>query len=276
MTQERVSEDKITKARKPPERGEALEPAHEAPPEVAALHGLQQQVGNRAVQRLLAQRASGGAAGDGAFDLDDQTAGRINAQRGGGQALDSSIQAKMGEATGHDFGGVRVHTGPESHTLNEQLGAKAFTTGQDVFFRDGAYDPGSSGGQELLAHELTHVVQQSSGAVGGGGGGMTVNAPGDAFEQEADAVARSVMGGTNAPAAGAQAGVQRQVDEEEEPVQMAAEEEEVQMQAEDEEEIRMKPVGDGAETLQRQTEEEEPEEAVQMQPAEEEEELSAP
>jgi len=75
---------------------------------------------------------------------------------------------------------------------------------------------------------------------------------------------------------GAQAGVQRQVDEEEEPVQMAAEEEEVQMQAEDEEEIRMKPIGDGAETLQRQTEEEEPEEAVQMQPAEEEEELSAP
>lgn len=263
MTHTNLSEDKAAKARKPPERGEALEPAHEAPPpEVAALHGLQQQVGNRAVQRLLAQRS-----GEGAFDLDDQTAGRINAARGGGQTLDASVQTKMGEATGHDFSGVRVHTGPESHTLNEQLGAKAFTTGQDVFFRDGAYDPGSSGGQELLAHELTHVVQQSSGAVGGGGAGMQVNAPGDAFEQEADSVAQSVMSGTNAPAAGAQAGVQRQAE--------GAQDEEMltQMQAEDDKEIQMQPAEDGAETLQRQTEDEEEEPPVQMQPAAGEEEL---
>jgi hypothetical protein len=154
---------------------------------------FQQQVGNRAVQRLLAQRS-----GDGPFDLDDETADRINRERGDGQALDSSIQTKMNAATGQDFSNVKVHTGPESHALNESLSAKAFTTGHDIFFREGAYDPGSSSGQELLAHELTHVVQQSSGRVGGGGGRMTVNAPGDAYEQEADSVARAVTSTTSA------------------------------------------------------------------------------
>ena len=161
--------------------------------ESGTLPFFQQQIGNRAVQRLLAQRS-----GDGPFDLDDETAGRINRERGGGQALDSNIQTKMNAATGQDFSNVKVHTGPESHALNESLSAKAFTTGHDIFFREGAYDPGSSGGQELLAHELTHVVQQSSGRVGGGGGGMTVNAPGDAYEQEADSVAKTVTSTTAA------------------------------------------------------------------------------
>ena len=151
------------------------------------LTNLQQQIGNRAVQRLLTQRSSG------AFDLDDDTAARINRERDGGQPLDGKIQAQMNDAMGHDFGGVRVHTSSESNDLNQRLNAKAFTTGQDIFFRDGAYEPHTSGGQELVAHELAHVVQQSSGAVGSGGQ-MKVNAPGDAFEQEADAVAKAVTG----------------------------------------------------------------------------------
>src|SRR5512138_2995680 len=162
--------------------------------EAAALTTFQQQVGNRAVQRLLAQRS-----GDGPFDLDNETADRINRERGGGQSLDSTVQTKMSDATGQDFSDVKVHTGPESHALNESLSAKAFTTGHDIFFREGAYDPGSSSGQELLAHELTHVVQQSSGRVGSGGGGMTVNAPGDSFEQEADSVAKAVTSSAAAP-----------------------------------------------------------------------------
>lgn len=199
---------------------------------------LQHQVGNAALQRLLLQRT-----GDGAFDLDEATAGRINRARGGGQTLDTSIQAKMGESMGADFSGVRVHTGSESHALNEQLNAKAFTTGSDIFFRDGAYSPQSSGGQELLAHELTHVVQQSTGAVRGGGGGgsaMTVNAPGDRFEQEADSVAKSVTSAAAAPP------VQRQMPEEEEVQTKAlqrqeAEEDELQMQTmpEEEEPVQM-------------------------------------
>ena len=164
---------------------------------------LQHQLGNRAVQRLLAQRS-----GDGPATVDDDTADRINRARGGGQAMDASVQRQMSQAMGADFSEVRVHTSGESHALNQQLGAKAFTTGQDIFFRQGAYNPASNEGQDLLAHELTHVVQQSMGAVSGSGSGMTVNEPGDAFEQEADAVARAVVQsdlGTT---------VQRQVEEE--------------------------------------------------------------
>ncbi len=152
-------------------------------------------LGNCAVQRLLAQRS-----GDGAFDLDDATANRINQARSGGQALDGPVQTQMSESMGADFSGVRVHTGSEAHQLNEQLSAKAFTTGQDVFFREGAYSPQSGSGQELIAHELTHVVQQGSGAVGGGST-MRVNAPGDEFEQEADSVAKTVTTGTPVPTA---------------------------------------------------------------------------
>lgn len=211
MTQEYMSEDKQLK----PHKAETVEPekavATTESDATTAVTGLQQTIGNRAVQRLLAQRS-----GDGPFDLDDDTADRINRERGAGQSLDSNVQAKMGDSTGQDFSDVKVHTGPESHALNEQLSAKAFTTGSDIFFREGAYDPGSSGGQELLAHELTHVVQQRSGSVGGGGSGMTVNAPGDSYEQEADSVAKTVMSG------GATPEVQRQMPEDEEEVQTKA------------------------------------------------------
>lgn len=80
-----------------------------------------------------------------------------------GRPMDGGTLSRMEGAFGADLSGVRVHTGPEAATLSESLQAKAFTTGNDVFFGKGTYDPGSSGGQELLAHELTHVVQQNGG-----------------------------------------------------------------------------------------------------------------
>jgi hypothetical protein len=85
----------------------------------------------------------------------------INRAKGGGQPLDAGLQQSMGQAMGADFSGVRVHTDANSHQLNQSIQAKAFTTGQDVFFAQGQYNPGSKGGQELIAHELTHVVQQN-------------------------------------------------------------------------------------------------------------------
>jgi hypothetical protein len=115
----------------------------------------------------------------------------IQSARGSGQPLEGAVQAQMGETLGHDFSDVRVHTGEQADALNQQLSAKAFTTGQDLFFSEGAYEPGSSRGQELLAHELTHVVQQSSGQVRGSESGMTVRPAGDEFEQEADLLAQS-------------------------------------------------------------------------------------
>ena len=95
--------------------------------------------------------------GDASPDLESE----IQRARGGGQTLAPELQAKMGQAMGADFSGVRVHTNPQADHLNRSIQAKAFTTGQDIFFRQGAYQPGSRGGQELIAHELTHVVQQS-------------------------------------------------------------------------------------------------------------------
>ncbi|HEY9076522.1 MAG TPA: DUF4157 domain-containing protein [Anaerolineaceae bacterium] len=179
------------------------------PAAASPITNLQRKVGNRAVQRLLAQRSGG----DGSFELDDQVASRINSERSSGQPLDAQVQESMGAQLGYDFSDVKVHTSPESHNLNRALDAEAFTTGHDVFFREGAYQPGSTSGQQLLAHELTHVVQQGTGEVPSTGN-MTVNAPGDTFEQEADRTASNLSS--------ANPGVQRQSvpDEEEEETAM--------------------------------------------------------
>jgi hypothetical protein len=228
MTNLQNMEEKKNKVPKPSQEKTSQDPAMQGNEPNNTVTNLQHQVGNQAVQRLLAQRS-----GSGPFDLNDETEARINNQRGSGQPLDGSVQTKMGDATGHDFSDVKVHTDPESHALNEELSAKAFTTGQDIFFREGAYQPGSGEGQELIAHELTHVVQQSSGAVGSGNGRMTVNAPGDAYEQEADSVAHTVMTGDAAPA------VQRQAVEDEDEVQTKSLQRE-EAPKEDEEELVQK------------------------------------
>jgi len=136
------------------ERQSSTEGSERPTPAFTPLSNLHHALGNRAVQRLLAQRD-----GTDATELDPETVGRIDRARSGGESLDTSVQSQMGEGLGYDVSDVRVHTSSEADTLNRQLGAKAFTTGQDVFFREGAYDPNSTEGQELIAHELTHVVQ---------------------------------------------------------------------------------------------------------------------
>lgn len=95
----------------------------------------------------------------------DQFESDLNQARKGGSALEPTIQAKMESAIGADFSGVKVHTDAQSDQLNRSIQANAFTTGQDVFFKQGAYNPGSRSGQELIAHELTHVVQQGAPAL---------------------------------------------------------------------------------------------------------------
>lgn len=87
----------------------------------------------------------------------------INSARGSGQSLVPKLQAQMEQAMGVDFSGVRVHVDARADQLNRSVGARAFTTGQDIYFQQGAYVPESREGQELIAHELTHVVQQNGG-----------------------------------------------------------------------------------------------------------------
>ncbi|WP_434685253.1 eCIS core domain-containing protein [Pseudanabaena minima] len=108
--------------------------------------------------KSLVQRRENLKGGEASTDLESS----IQQARGSGQSLDPNLQSKMGQAMGADFSGVKVHTDSQSDQLNQSIQAKAFTTGQDIFFRQGAYNPSSKSGQELIAHELTHTVQQGA------------------------------------------------------------------------------------------------------------------
>ena len=121
-------------------------------------------------------------------DIENQ----INGMRGQGSSLPEGIKRQMEGATGADLGGVRVHEGNEADSLNRQLTAKAFTTGNDIFLRSDT----SSGDSQLMAHELAHVVQQSSGRTSSGGSGMAAGAANDPLEAEADDLAHSALSGT--------------------------------------------------------------------------------
>jgi hypothetical protein len=118
-----------------------------------AILNLQQTYGNRYVQGLVE--------GGGKATLDEHIMCRIESQRGSGKPLDHGVRSQMEGSFGHNFGDVKIHTSVEANALSQQLEAKAFTTGKDMFFREGAYEPHSETGIKLIAHELTHVIQQS-------------------------------------------------------------------------------------------------------------------
>lgn len=144
---------------------------------------LQRRFGNRAVQRLMVSRFAAGRE-----EVDPAVEENISEARGQGHTLDHSVQAEMESAFGENFGGVRIHTDQRADELNRSVDAVAFTTGQDIFFSEGAYAPHNTAGRSLLAHELTHVVQQK-GAVQTK---LEVGAPDDVYEQEADRVAKQM------------------------------------------------------------------------------------
>ena len=85
-----------------------------------------------------------------------------DAVQSGGHSLDTSVQSDMGARFGHDFSRVRVHTDDDASASAQSLNASAYTLGQDIVFRQGEYAPDSVRGQHLLAHELTHVIQQDA------------------------------------------------------------------------------------------------------------------
>ncbi len=154
--------------------------------------------------------------------LSPELSGCIGAKRGGGQPLDATVRRGLEGVFGVSFGHVRIHADPEADALNRGVAAIVFTVGADIFFRAGAYQPHSAAGQHLLAHELTHVVQQRTGSLGTGGGGnaggtMTVGAADDRHEQEAEATAHRVTAALQRRALMAQAttpgaGIARQHD----------------------------------------------------------------
>lgn len=86
---------------------------------------------------------------------------QLSNAKGTGMALPSDAQADIGRKIGSDFSSVNIHTDSRSVRMNQELGSQAFTHGKDIYFNQGKYNPASSSGKRLLAHELTHVVQQS-------------------------------------------------------------------------------------------------------------------
>jgi hypothetical protein len=156
----------------------------------AGILGLQRAVGNAGVTGLV---------------TDDRSPVHDVVNSGGGSGLAPDVRTDMEARFGQDFGDVRVHTDGAAHASAKAVNAQAYTVGSNIVFQRDTYDPASPAGRHMLAHELTHVVQQRSGPVDGtdAGGGVKVSDPSDRFEREAVANADRLMSGpveTPAPA----------------------------------------------------------------------------
>jgi hypothetical protein len=163
-----------------PSTEERSEGQHDAPSRVASA------VGNQAFGQLA--RQGSGILPDGTAHPDvEQTIART---RGSGQSLDGGTRSKM-SGLGDGFSDVRVHADDTANRLANSVAARAFTTGPDIYFAKGEYSPGSSEGDRLLAHELSHVVQQRGAPTSGP---LTVSNPGESLEVEADNATSGLLG----------------------------------------------------------------------------------
>lgn len=184
---------------------------------------MQRLAGNAAVAQLLSE--------GGATELEEEgaVAGRSPVldvvEGGGGRPLGDRTRVSMERALGTDLSDVRIHDDSAASRSAEAIRARAYTVGNDVVFREGAYQPDTADGQRVLAHELTHVVQQRSGPVDGTvtGGGIALSDPDDRFERAAEANADRIMADSAAeaqvhaghgPTAGSAVATQRDEDEE--------------------------------------------------------------
>jgi len=165
----------------PEEEEEQVQAKHD----LAQREGMPQEEDEEQVQAKPEVGLEGGP-------VSDALAGRIESQRGGGSPLDDGTRSTMEGALGSSFEDVRVHSDTDSAQLNHSISAKAFTTGSDIFLGQGA----SASDHDLMAHELTHVVQQRDMSASGP---LTVGPAGDSYEQQADAPAAAVASGASAP-----------------------------------------------------------------------------
>ena len=126
---------------------------------IRAVSRLQEERGNAYVQRVVseARGAPGRLVGASQAEMVEEVAQRKDA----GNQLPAETQTRMEGFFGASLDDVRVHSDDQAADLNRELHAEAFTVGRDVFFGAGKYEPASSQGQGLLAHELAHVGQQT-------------------------------------------------------------------------------------------------------------------
>jgi hypothetical protein len=182
----------------------------------SAFFGMQRTVGNRVVQRMVAAARTEKRQPAGVPEADPQGTTAILQPKcacGGtcsacrdheetdiktmlhkktpGKALEPTVRADMEERFGEDFRGVRIHSDAQARDTARQLGADAYTVSKDIFFDAGKYDPTSYQGRRLLAHELTHTVQQTRG-FRRSRAAIAVGQVGDRYEREADRLADRV------------------------------------------------------------------------------------
>ena len=166
--------------------------AESAGPE-ALMHGRTDVLTPSAVMHL--QKTAGNASVSAALEEQEPSLVRDVVGSGGGSPLDRDTRGFMESRLGSDFSDVRVHTDGRASESARSVQAYAYTVGNDVVFQSDKYAPESDSGQRMLAHELTHVVQQRSGPVAGtpAPGGIQISHPSDSFEQAAETSADRVM-----------------------------------------------------------------------------------
>lgn len=86
----------------------------------------------------------------------------LNSSRGGGSPLSQNTRNEMESGFGADFSSIKIHNDAKAVQMNKQLGSQAFASGNDIYFNEGKYNPDSTTGKHLLAHELTHTIQQGA------------------------------------------------------------------------------------------------------------------
>ena len=114
-------------------------------------------------------------------------------EKSSGTPIPAAVASRMTSALGYDVSGARIHTDGAAAEAAKQLNALAFALGADIYFAEGRFAPGSAQGDELIAHELAHVVQHTEGRLPSASEGLQTSAPGDAAELEAESMARDAV-----------------------------------------------------------------------------------
>jgi hypothetical protein len=193
----------VAVTRRASERPSGPEPAPRIDTMPSAVLNLQRMAGNESVSALIGQQ-------------EDEERSPVHdvVGSGGGSPVEPGARSFLEERMGADFSDVRVHTGGKADESARSINAQAYTVGTDVVFRSGVYEPDTPGGRHVLAHELTHVMQQKAGPVAGtpAAGGISISDPSDSFEQGAERSASQAMASspTQAAPAGAGAGITAQ------------------------------------------------------------------
>jgi Domain of unknown function (DUF4157) len=151
-------------------------------PSAQALAGA---IGNRNFGQVIARMEEGeGILPDGRVHPEVESA--IANSRGAGAPMQAGLAGRLAESLGDALSDVRVHTDDHAAALARAVSARAFAVGSDIYFGRDEYSPGTRAGDQLIAHEAAHVVQQRGAP---DTGPLTVSQPGDALEREAESIA---------------------------------------------------------------------------------------